>query len=202
MWLKQQRPSLPTKWSENLWNGIFGSPWFRLIVDGYQFKEERSEITRRMLTEPGARHVDWSNEETYGSRSNSSITREYFGRLNHLGASHPVSDMQVKLSWQTARQMVGTHEWWHWGTAIVPREGVYGCVSPVEMAEEYATPVSLHIRLGTDESSEGLFEQLFLRSKMPGSGPLFIDAKMTTLPVRDKRIGLISEYTIEHSWKS
>jgi hypothetical protein len=129
------------------------------------------------------------------------ITREYFGRLGHLDASNPASDMRVSLSWETDRQWVGAHEWWHWGTAIVPRKGVYGYVNPVEYDEIYATPASLHIKLGTDKSGEAFFEKLFLQSKMAGSDTLFIDAKITTLPIKDARIGLVSQYTVKQGWR-
>jgi hypothetical protein len=183
MWKKQRKPLLPTKWSEDLWNSIVGSPALRVIVDGYRLEAKMSDYTR-VLGEPGRASrltdlIDGEDDESgvsdehgaRGSRSKSYITREYFGRLGHLGASNPASDMRVRLSWETARQWVGAHEWWHWGTAIVPRKGVYGYVNPVEYDQIYATPVSLHVKLGTDEAGEAFFEQLFLRSKMTGSDP-------------------------------
>lgn len=204
MWKKQRKSSLPKEWSEALWNDIFGSPWFRLIVEGYRFRAETSDTTR-VLGEPGrASHVtDVSDDESdvsdkfssYGSRSKSYVTREYFGRLGHLDASNPASSMPVRLSWQTQHQMVGVHEWWHWGHAIIPRKSVYGWVNPVQRDDG----VSLGVILGTDNAGEALFEQLFLRSKISGSNPLHIDAKMTTIPNQDSRIGLISQYSVEHS---
>jgi hypothetical protein len=207
MWKKQRKSSLPSKWSEDLWNGIFGSSMFQLIVDGYRFKAETSDITR-VLGEPGrASHVtDLSDDESdvsdefksYGSRSESHITREYFGRLGHLDASNPASSMHVTLSWETMPQMVGAHEWWHWGYAIIPRKGVYGWVNPVQLDNS----VKLSIILGTDNSGEALFEQLFLRSKMSGSHPVVIYGRIKTIPNQDTRIGLISEYSVEHYWRS
>jgi hypothetical protein len=208
MWKKQRKSSLPNKWSEDLWNGIFGSSTFQLIVDGYRLTAERSDLTRQ-LGEPGPRHVtDLSDNESvvndefasYGSRSTSSISREYYGRLGHLDASHPASSMHVALSWETMPQNVGAHQWWHWGTALVPRKGVYRYVNPIE-GDQYGSAVRLSIKLGTDSSDEAFFEQLFLRSKM-SANPLIIYCRIKTIPNQDTRIGLVSEYSIEHYWRS
>ena len=100
---------------------------------------------------------------------------------------------------QADRLMIGAQEWWHWGTATVPSKGVYGMVTPIELSEPYASPVSLSITLGTDNAGEALFEELFLRSKDFGSGPVVIYGRIKTLPMQDTRIGLVSEYSIEQS---
>jgi hypothetical protein len=86
--------------------------------------------------------------------------------------------------------MVGDHEWWHWGTAIVPRKGVYGYINPVDAYQDGS--VTLHINLGTNNTDESFFEQLLLRSKMPGADPLTISGWMKTIPNQEARIGLVS----------
>ena len=132
MWEKQRKPSLPKEWSEDLWNDIFGSPWFRLIVDRYRFRSKTSDTTRA-LGEPGDVtdvSVAFQSDDT---RPISHIEREYFGRLDHLDAVDPASGIPVTLSWNTDRQMIGAHEWWHWGTEQIPRKGVYGWVNPVQL---------------------------------------------------------------------
>ena len=50
------------------------------------------------------------------------------------------------------RLIICTQEWWHWGTATVPIKGVYGTVTPIELSEPYASPVSSSITLGTDNA--------------------------------------------------
>ena len=134
---------------------------FKLIVDRYRFLSKTSDTTR-VLGEPG--DVSFASK-SHSFRSISLITREYFGRLSHLDDSHPASAMRFRLSLNTDRVMIGAQEWWHWGTATVPSKGVYGMVTPIELSEPYASPLSLSITLGTDNAGEALFEQLFLRSK-------------------------------------
>jgi hypothetical protein len=187
MWALQRKSTLPREWSEDLWTAIFGAGFFRLIVDRFHFKVE-TRATNRVLGEPGR-----DESEFCGSRSKSSIRREYFGRLGHLDTSNPASSMLVHLSWETMPQMVGAHEWWHWSSETVPREGVYGWVNPVQLG----TYVTLDIVLGTDSSGEALFEQLYLRSRMSALNPVFIDGRIKTLANQDGRIGVISEYSIE-----
>ena len=190
-----RKSSGPKGWTEDLWKGVFRSSTFKLIVDRYRFLSKTSDTTR-VLGEPG--DVSFASK-SHGFRSISLITREYFGRLGHLDESHPASTMRVRLSWNTDRLMIGAQEWWHWGTATVPSKGVYGMVTPIELSEPYASPVSLSITLGTDNAGEALFEELFLRSKDFGSGPVVIYGRIKTLPMQDTRIGLVSEYSIEQS---
>ena len=75
-----RRSSRPKGWSEDLWNGIFRSSMFKLIVDRYRFLSKTSDTTR-VLGEPG--DVSFASK-THSFRSISLITREYFGRLGHL----------------------------------------------------------------------------------------------------------------------
>ena len=75
-----RKSSRPTGWSEDLWNDIFASSMFKLIVDRYRFLSKTSDATR-VLGEPG--DVSFASK-SHGFRSISLITRQYFGRLGHV----------------------------------------------------------------------------------------------------------------------
>lgn len=191
MWKKQLKSSLPIELSEELWNNIFGSSTFKLIVDRYHFRSETSDITR-ILGEPGDIGPVYKSDNT---NSISYIKREYYGKLAHLHSDNLATSIHVTLSLNTNRQNLGSQEWWHWGSASVPNIGVYGYVNPVQTNGS----VRLSIAIGTDNSGEALFEQLFFRSKFSDSNPVIIYGRMKTIPIHDTRIGIISEYSIEHS---
>jgi hypothetical protein len=70
-----------------------------------------------------------------------------------------------------------------------------GWVNPVQL--DHA--IKLSITLGTDIPGENLFEQIFLRSMMAASGPLIAHGRISTLPIGDDRIGIVSEYSVGQS---
>jgi hypothetical protein len=191
---RSNRKDLPKVWSRELWDRIFGATFqrFHLVVEHFDFEAKVSDTTR-ILGEPGEASVAFVSDDTKPIRD---ITHRYFGRLAQLDEAHPAFGIGVSLAWETTRQMRGAQEWWHWGSAAIPRLGVYGWISPVQ---EYDF-VSLHITLGTDNPGVDLFEQLFIRSKMLNDAPVQIYGKLETRSDEKARFfGTVSEYTIAQS---
>jgi hypothetical protein len=122
---------------------------------------------------------------------------EFFGRL-FFTPPHPAAGMRVSLSFETELQEWGDGriEWWHWGSALIPREGVYGTAHPVH----FPKMPSMHVRLGTDQQGELQFEKLVERAMLLGLGPVPIHIWMEALPKvqdTDDPIMVISRFLID-----
>ena len=171
MWKKKKLENcIPDSWTADLWNEVIGRQPHNvgLLINGYKFTSDTNHMSR-----------------------------EYFGRF-FFEPPHPAAGMRVSLAFETERQEWGDGriEWWHWGSAQIPREEVYGIAHPVHFPK---MPL-MHVRLGTDEQGELIFERLVERAKLMGLGPVPIHIWMKALPkVRDTDdpIMVISRFTIE-----
>lgn len=169
MWKKKAvKNSTPEALNADLWNEIIGRSNVGLLIDGSKFKSDTNHISR-----------------------------EYFGRLFYE-PPHPAAGLRVFLNFKTDLQewSDGRVEWWHWGTALIPRENVYGYAHIVQQCNA----PHMHVCLGTDEQGELIFERLVERAKLMGLGPVPIHIWMKALPKvqdTDDPIMVISRFIIE-----
>jgi len=179
MWKRKLKNRVTNYWTADLWTEVVGRQPHHvgLLIEGYKFTSDTNHVSR-----------------------------EYFGRL-FFKSPHPATGVRVSLSFVTDPQQ--DHEgrvtgWWHWGSAQIPREEVYGIAWQAHFSEAHKGPNAvLSVRLGTDEQGELQFEKLVERAALLNLGPVSVHIWMTALPraekAMDEPIMLISRYIIEQT---
>jgi hypothetical protein len=172
MWKKKPENRIPNSWTADLWNEVIGREPHNvgLLIEGYKFRSDTNHISR-----------------------------EYLGRL-FFEPPHPASGMRVSLAFVTELQKWhdGRMEWWHWGSARIPREEVYGTAHPVHFPN---VPL-MHVNLGTDKQGELQFAELVERAALLKLGPVPVHIWMKALPKSndtDDPIMVISRFIIEQN---